>query len=152
MAKPPSRDGNTFEKVKLGEFIFGVISDIKYDPAHKKIWQGKEKVVSAVQIRMKLDGYEYPHGTPWLTFSYAEKARLYINFIAKLVEGATPDMDFDLDCLRGMKVKTIWGESPDGKYQNLDNIYPVEGKVKAGTPTAPHEEEPTGEQDEEIPF
>lgn len=149
--RPPEKAKGEYEKVKAGELIPGIISEIKYDMAHKSVWQGKEKIRPAVQIKLKLDGYKYAHGTPWLTFSYGEKARLYLTFIAKLVENARPDMDFDLDCLKGMRVKTIW--SDNGDYQNLDNIYPLEYKVNPGVPsTAPHEEEPEPPVDEDIPF
>ena len=153
---PQGRKTN-FEKVKTGDFVNGVIEDIKYDPEHKSTWQGKEKISSAVRIIFKLDGYQYPHGTPWMTFTYGDKSNLYKKFMLKLVENAKPDMVFDIDLLKSMKVKTIWVDN--GDYQNLELIQPLENKYpfNPGTkePSVVAEEtaaEETPANDEEIPF
>lgn len=122
----PERKKLNYEKIRCGDFVNGFISEIKYDPEHKSTWQGKEKISSAVRIIFKLDGYEYPHGTPWMTFTYGDRANLYKKFMVKLVENAAPDMVFDLDLLKDMKVKTIWEDN--GDFQNLELIQPLEGK------------------------
>ncbi len=64
-----------------------------------------------------------------------------------------PDMDFDLDILKGMDVKTIWVE--DGDYDNLELIMPLGAKVKPH-PVEPVDDEPPPEMaadsGEGIPF
>jgi hypothetical protein len=125
--------------------IPGIIAEINYDKEHKfKGFQGKEDTIQmGVRFKFLLDGYQYPHYSRWMKFSYAEKSNLYKIFIAKLVESPTPDMDLDLDLLKGMKIKTLWNEN--GEYQNLESIFPAGAKVKATDPL------PTEEPIEEIP-
>lgn len=125
---PPKKPMN-YEKVKTGDFVFGEIFEIEYDNTHTfKGFQGKEDTVQpGVRLAFKLDGCKYLHKTRWMKFSYHEKAGLYKNFVSKLVEGATPGMSFDLDGIKGMKVKTIW--SDNGDFQNIENIFPLDRKV-----------------------
>lgn len=132
--KPPKRENKDFEKVLVGEMLPGVIENVLYDQEHKfKGFQGKEDTVQpAVRFKFKLDGYEFAHYSRWYKFSYGEKANLYKIFLSKLVENAQPDMDFDLDLLKGLKVKTLWNEN--GDFQNLESIFPAQGKVKASDP------------------
>ncbi len=91
-----------------------------------------------------------------MKFTYAEKSNLYKKYISKLVENAEPDMDFDIDALNGMKVKTIWSE--DNDFQNIDNIFPINGKIKSTAapkvvPTIDLDEPPVDEtQATEVPF
>jgi len=119
-----------FEKLKVGEMISGRIEDVQYDQEHKfKGFQGKEDTIQpAVRFKFILSGYEFPHYSRWYKFNYGEKANLYKIFLTKLVENAKPDMDFDLDYLKEMKVKTLWNDN--GDFQNLESIFPIEGKVK----------------------
>jgi hypothetical protein len=128
MAKPPERAKVEFEKVKVGEFINGVIENIEYEKDH--VFKSKEgtKTAPAVRFVFKLDGYQYPHRSRWMTFSYAEKSNLYKNYLSKLILGAMPDMDMDLDVLKGVKVKTIWNEQ--NEFQFPENIFPVGDKYK----------------------
>jgi len=162
--KPNYKSGGgdkDFEQVALGELIPGVISEVKYDMEHKfKGWNGGPEVVCpGVRIILKLDGYKEPHGTPWMKFNYGAKANLYLKFLLKLVDGAKPDMcDFDLDALKGMKVKTLWcapyAESPEKQF--IESIVPVGAKVKQSavppkSDPARDEDEPPAE-DSEIPF
>jgi hypothetical protein len=141
--KPPKHENKEFEKVVVGEMIPGIIQEINYDKEHKfKGFQGKEDTIqTGVRFKFHLEGCQHPHYSRWMKFSYAEKANLYKIFIAKLVENPAPDMDLDLDLLKGMKVKTLW--NGNGEYQNLESIFPAGAKVKATDPLPT--EEPTEE-------
>jgi len=127
--RPPKIGGTTFEKVKIGEFIYGTIDKVQYDNDHKfKGFEGKADTnAPAVRFVFKLQGYEFPHFSRWMKFNMGEKANLYSKYVAKLVKDAKPDMDFDLDELTGLEVKTIWDEK--GDFQNLENIWPMKGKI-----------------------
>ena len=128
---PPKRGTRDFEKVKIGEFVHGVIKDIKYEEAHEFNYKGEKKINPAVRIQFDLEGCVFPHYSRWLTFSYGEKANLYKMFIVKLVENARPDMEFDLDKIKGMRIKTIWNETKTdkGTFQNLELIAPEKSKI-----------------------
>ena len=127
--KPPKREKKAFERVpKYDEWISGVIQEIEYDENHEKKFNGETKTISAVRFKLELKDCEYPKRSRWLTFSYAEKANLYRMFISQLVENAEPDMDFDLDELKGFEVKTMWTKSDDGEFDNLAMIRPLGDK------------------------
>lgn len=140
--RPPKRASKVdFEKVKIGELIPGQIAEIQYENEHKfKGFEGGEDTIQpAVRFKLKLDGYEWAHYSRWMRFSLHEKANLYKKYISKLVENASPDMDFDLDMLKLMRIKTIWSEN--GDFQNIDAIYPEGKKVVVELPP-PDEDEP----------
>ena len=153
--RPPRRSNKDYERVLIGEMIPGIIEIVQYDNEHKfKGFSGGEDTIQpAVRFKFKLDGYQFPHYSRWMKFNLGEKANLYKKYIAKLVENASPDMDFDLDVLNGLKIKTVWGEEND--YQGIDAIYPVDKKIKVellspGKETIPDkvdEEEHTPEED-----
>lgn len=125
---PPKRDMQ-YEKVPVGDFVNGEISDVEYDMSHSfKGYQGKERTTQpGVRLVFKLDGCKYLHKTRWMKFSYHEKSGLYSKYLIKLVDGATPGMEFDLDKIKGMKVKTIWADN--GDFQNIENIFPSGKKI-----------------------
>ncbi|MGQ9570188.1 MAG: hypothetical protein ACUVWN_04630 [bacterium] len=129
-----------FEKVKTGEFIPGEIANIQYDLNHKfKGFSGKPDVeTEAVRFVFRLEGYEHKHYSRWMKFSYMEKANLYKKYLVKLVEGIQPDADFDLDALKGMRVKTIWKE--DNGFQDVEAIFPLEKKIPLDAPVPEPEE------------
>jgi len=82
-----------------------------------------------------------------MSFSYGDKANLYLKYLVPLVEGAKPEMDFDIDHLKGMKIKTLW--ITKNEFQNIDVIRP-DGKklvVKTLEEVLSQELEP----DQEIP-
>lgn len=139
--KPPIRPKIEYEKVAVDEWVSGEIEEIQYNMEYKSSWEGKEKVGPAVRLKFKLDGCQWPHYSRWMSFNYGEKANLYKKYVSQLVEGAAPDMEFDLDALKGMKIKTMWAN--DGDYQKLEMIRPVEKKI-------PFTAEP--KEEEEIPF
>jgi hypothetical protein len=127
--RPPKRDTTEFERIpKYGEPIKGKIVDIAYDKEHKSMWEGKERIRFCIRFKFELEGCQFPHYSRWLTFSYGEKATLFKKYIKPLVEGAQPDMDLDIDILKGMDIKTIW--SSDGEYDNLELIMALGSKVR----------------------
>lgn len=150
--RPPEREKTEFERIpQYGEPIKGKIVEIAYDKEHKSVWEGKERVRFCVRFKLDLEGCQYPHYSRWLTFSYGEKATLFKKYIKPLVEGAQPDMDLDIDILKGLEIKTIW--SADGEYDNLELIMPLGGKVKPH----PVDQDPPPEvasehRDDDIPF
>jgi len=152
--RPPARSSTSFEKVKIGDFITGYIEKIEYDMEHKfKGFEGKEdSVVPAIRFIFKLDGYEYKHYSRWMKFNMGEKANLYKKYVSKLVANAKPDMNFDLDILLDMKVKTIWEEN--GDFQNLESIYPAGKKitVKDDVPLPEDDDFPPEHDDDEVPL
>lgn len=125
----PPKKAFSYEKVPTGDFVLGEIVEIEYDMNHTfKGFQGKEDTVQAgVRLVFKLDKCQHLHKTRWMKFSYHEKAGLYKSFLSKLVEGAAPGMEFDLDRIKGMKVKTIWADN--GDFQNIENIFPLTKKI-----------------------
>lgn len=128
--KPPARAKTEFERIpKYDEWIEGQIIDIEYDENHKRSFQGDEKIGPCVRFKIGLKGCNFPHRSKWLTFSYGEKSNLYKQFVSVLVEDAEPDMDLDLDVVKGIPVKTMWSE--DGDYDKLVMIRPLGDKVKA---------------------
>jgi hypothetical protein len=155
--KPPERKKTEYERVTIGDFITGIIEDIEYDMEHQSSFKnpdGTPKITPSVRFKFKLDGYSYPHRSRWMSFSYGEKANLYNKYLAKLVPGAMPDMDYDLDTLKGMKVKTLWAEEKgkDGQiYQHIENIFPI-AKTHTPKPFPPvRKDEPPLEAPDDTP-
>ena len=128
--RPPKKDNKNYEKVAIGEMISGIIDKVEYDNEHKfKGFEGKEDTIQlGIRLKLKLDGYQYHHYSRWMKFNLGEKSNLYKKYVSKLMENAVPDMDFDLDVLNGMKIKTVWSE--DKGFQNIDAIYPNQPKIK----------------------
>lgn len=140
---PPRRKKTDFEQVSTKDWTTGTISEIEYKENHERIWKGEKKTGPAVRLKFTLDGYKFPHSSGWLTFSYGEKTGLYSRYISALVEGAEPDMKFDLDELKDMPIKIMWKQN--GEYQNVELIRPLEEKI---VPSAePPEEAPPEVED-----
>jgi hypothetical protein len=136
MMKPPPRVKRDYEKVRTDDWVTGEIEDIqreeKRDTGFKDEETGEPIIKDCIRFKFKLDGYEYPHYSRWLSFSYHEKANLLKKYVMNLVEGAQPDMDFDVERLKGMKVKLMWQDN--GDFQNIEMIRPVEKKIDAKIP------------------
>ena len=125
---PPEKKKTDFERIPVyDEWVNGEIVEIQYDENHKSIYQGQTRVKPAVRFSLRLDGCRFNHKTRWMTFNYSEKAYLYKTFLKELVEGATEYMRFDLDALKGMKIKTMW--QADGDYDNLMAVRPLEARL-----------------------
>lgn len=136
MLKPPPRTKMEYEKVRTDDWTQGVIDDIghdeKRDTGFKDDETGESKIVDSVRFKFKLEGYHYPHYSRWMALSYHEKATLFKKYLTPLVEGAKPDMDFDLERLKNMGVKVMWVDNRD--FQNLEMIRPLDKKID---PTVP---------------
>lgn len=132
--KPPKQEKTEYEKVNTEDFVFGVIEEVQYEQEHLfKGFQGAEdKRKPAARFKFKIEGCQFPHYSRWMAFSYAEKSNLLNKYLVPLVEGAEPDMDFDLDALRGFKVKMLWSEK--NGFQNIETIRPVGKKLPYGAP------------------
>lgn len=126
--KPPARERTEFEKVKVDEWIAGDIAEVQYDKAHEFTFKGEKKINPGVRFKFSLEGYNFPHYSRWMTFSYGEKSNLYRKYLFCLVDGAKPDMDFDLDELKGFPIKTMWSNNDD--FQNLEMIRPQGAMLK----------------------
>jgi len=131
--KPPARSLE-FEKIKIGEFIIGTIVDVEYDMEHKFTFQGKETITPAVRFKFALEGYNHNHYSRWMRFNAGNKSNLYNKYLVKLVENIQPDADFDVDHLKGMKIKTLWQEKND--FQSIESIFALGGKLHFTTDDA----------------
>ena len=149
MPRPPKTSSTTFEKVRIGEFIFGTIEKIQHEPNHVfKGFEGKgDTVAPAVRFIFKLQGYEFSHYTRWMRFSMDERSNLYSKYIVKLVANAHQYIDFDLDELVGLEVKTVWDEK--GDFQHIANIWPIKNKITVKEYT--EEDPPPASDDDFIP-
>lgn len=126
--KLPKTEQKTFEKLVVDEWLNGVIKDIQYDENHKFTWQGEEQIKMGVRFVFDMEGYTFPHYSGWLKGNLSEKSNLYKRYVSALVKEAKPDMDIDLDVLKGMKIKAIWEENENG-FQRVLKIKPVGQKV-----------------------
>lgn len=148
--KPPKNNNTEYEKVPTDDFVRAEIEDIKYEADHLfKGFQGAEdKKKPGVRLKFKIEGCQKPHYSRWMSFNYGEKSNLFTKYLLPLVEGATPDMDFDLDNLKGMKIKMLWAEKNDFQYP--ETIRPATNKLKFhGSATI---DESELQPDEEVPF
>lgn len=125
---PPETPRPPMEKIKTDEFVTGFIEDILYDQEHTfKGFQGApDSVKPAVRLVFTIDGYKYQHKTGWMKFNYSAKSNLFKKYVASLVADAKEYMKFDLDQLKGMKVKMLWADN--GDFQNIETIRPADGQ------------------------
>jgi hypothetical protein len=130
--RPPPRAKTDYEQVATDDWIVGKIAKIEYDENYKRMWEGQEKIGPAVRLKFDLEGYQYPKSSGWMTFAYGEKCNLYKKYLTALVEGAAPDMQFDLDQLQDLPVKIMFKQN--GEYQNVEIIRPLKAKVKPDIP------------------
>lgn len=142
--RPPKTNNIDYERVKVyDEWINATIEDIKLEENRRTGFKddktGADKYVDQVRFKFNLDGHSYPHYSRFITYSYGEKANLYLKYIKQLVAGAQPDLKFDLDLLKGMKVKLMF--SQNGDFDNLDQIRPAAGKFTGGGAVEPPEDD-----------
>lgn len=129
--RPPVRPKREYEKVPVEVWVNGEIEEIQYKDDHENF--NKEKV-QGVRLKLSLEGCKFPHYTRWMTFGYAEKSNLYKLVILPLVQDAKQFMEFDIDELKGFKIKTMWSNNEE--YQNLDMMRPRDTKlVPSGEPS-----------------
>jgi len=125
---PPQKE-LVYEKVPVADFVVGTIIDIEYDLTHE--FKGKDsKVAPAFRFIFKIDGLKFKKRTKWMGLSLDKKSTLYSKYVTSLVEKAEPYMEYDIDRLIGMNVKMLWKfTDPDQKYQAIDSIRPLDGKL-----------------------
>lgn len=132
--RPKGRQGSeiTYERVKIDDFINGAIEKVEYEEKHE--FKGQYGgIFEAVRFKFRLDGYKHLHASRWLKFSYADKATLFQKYLSALVEDAKPHMDFDVEMLEGLNVRTIWKEEKDKQgriWQDVQLIKPSGAKIK----------------------
>lgn len=157
--KPDTKKEIEYERVPVDTWIPGEVKDIEYDTEHTFTFQGKSKTLKGVRIVFALDGYEWPKRTRWMKFMYAPRAALYLKYMVALVSGATPNMDFDIDTLKGLRIKTMWDQKPlgDGRiFQFIDKVKPLDQPLvytpgqPDGSPVEPPPES-TGPEDK-VPY
>lgn len=123
------RSSTDYEKVKVDEWINGKISEIERDEKHE--YKGQYGgIFDSVRIKFELEGCKYAKYSRWMKFSYSEKSNLYSKYLTKLLSDPKPFMDFDIQQLEGMKVKTMWEteKNPKGEtFQVLQLIKPIDG-------------------------
>lgn len=155
----PKKGVTEFEKLATNDLLNSTIEEVQWEEKHEfkytdeKTRRAHTSVHEAIRLKFAIEGYNYHHYSRWMRLNAGEKSNLYNKVLAPLVEGAYPDMMFDVKQLEGMKVKTLWVENKG--YQNLANILPREGKLKpvlAETPTETDLADVTEELDEEVPF
>lgn len=128
-----------FEKVKVDEWITGVIQEVQEFKDVEKTFLNKEfdeengeyhevkttKLINQVRFKFKLDGYEFSHYSKKMTASLNERSNLFL-FLSQLYgELLSPDIPVELDMLKGVKVKTMWVEiklKDGGIFQYPDKI------------------------------
>jgi len=159
----PEKTKTDFEKCPLDDFTQATIKDIQLEQTH--IFKGfpgaEDKTCPAVRFVFEVEGMKFQHYSRWMKFNYGEKANLYVKFLSTLVEGAEPDMDFDLEALKGMKIKILWAEK--NGFQFPETVRPQGKKVpmlkeiQVEDELAPDEDVPEHikkeqSKDEEVPF
>ena len=151
MPKPPKMQ---YEKVPVNDLIPAVIDDIEYEEKHEFIWKGKTVEASAVRFFFNIEGCKHLHQSRWMKFFYLDKSTLLKKYVMPLVEGAKANMDFDLNHLKGMKIKMLWVDGKDD-YQNIESIMPFDKKLpftaEEAPPTEAAGEGPVSDE-EPIPF
>ena len=135
--RPPRQSQVDYERIqKYDEWIPGEVEDVTLEENRRTGFKddktGADKYVDQVRFKFKLAGHQYSHYSRWMTYSFGEKSNLYLKYLKHLVAGAQPDMKFDLDLLKGFKVKLMW--SQNGDFDNLDQIRPLAEKFRGGAP------------------
>ena len=152
--RPPKANNTDFERIKeYDTWILGFIEEVKLEENRRTGFKddktGADKYVDQVRFKFNLAGHSYPHYSRWMTYSFGEKANLYLKYLKQLVAGAQPDMKFDLDLLVGFKIKTMWTQN--GDFDNLEQIRPAAGKFTGGGAVEPPEDDAPAEEVEDGP-
>lgn len=125
-----------YEKIKVDDWVLGVIEEIQRDEKRTTGFKDEETgepiIKDCIRFKFNIEGCSYPHYSRWMTFSYHEKSGLYSKYLLSLVENAKPDMDFDLERFKQFKIKMMWANN--GNFQNLELIRPAGNKIDPSIP------------------
>ncbi len=124
---PDAQKPIVYEKVPVDTWIPGSVKNIEYDNKHTFTFHGNSSLEKGVRIEFILDGYEWPKRTRWMKFVYAPRSTLFLKYMKPLVSGSTPNMLYDIDNLKGLRIKTMWDQSALGDGRIFQGI----NKVKA---------------------
>lgn len=121
-----------YEQVKIDEWINGTIEEVQERLNVEKPYKDKEtgetkiRKVDQVRFKFRLEGYEYPHYSRWMTLSTNENSNLYKKYIQSLFGNKfAPDTMLDVEMLNELQVKTMWDETPTkqgGMFQFVGKI------------------------------
>lgn len=120
----PNNGSFEYGKVALDEWIMGVIEEVqtRYDQPTTNM-KGEPCTKDQVRFKLLLDGYEFPYYSRWMTLSTHEKSNLYIKYINKLFGAKVlPDTVWDLEKLRGLKIKVMYEENTSKAGRVFQNI------------------------------
>ena len=158
--RPPQNKNIEYERIKeYDAWIPGTIEIVQLEEnrltGFKDDETGEPKRSDMIRFKFALKGHNFPHYSRWMTYSFGEKSNLFLKYLKHLVEGAQPDMEFDLDELKGFPIKTMW--IANGDFDNLESIRPLTTKLqrsasrqeaKEDLEQEVHDQEP----DEDLPF
>lgn len=138
-----------YEKIAVDEWVLGVIDDVLCDPAHEFTLKGEKKTGPAIRFVFKLDGYQYPKKSRWMTPYTTENSNLYKLFLKPLCPNFDPkNKEVDLERLKGLQVKLMFAN--DGDYQNITQIRPLEQNLNLIL--SGKDVEPTEQEISDVPF
>lgn len=124
---PVNPRGN-FERIKeadVGEFLEAKITAIDYEENHEFTYLGQGTKAPGIRIKFDVPGYEKPKSSGWMKFITGARANYYKIYVTGLVENATPNMVFNCDVLKGLKVKLVFTENDKG-FQKITLIKPFD--------------------------
>jgi hypothetical protein len=152
--RPPRRSLIDYERIQsYDEWIPGVIEDVRLEENKATGFNdenGVPRFADQVRFKFRLEGHHYPHYSRWMTYSFGEKANLYLKYVKHLVADAKPDMVFDLDDLKDFKIKTMW--STTGDFDNLEQIRPLHAKyTPKNNPSLKEDDTDTAEEVDAFP-
>lgn len=159
--RPPNKSNIEYERIKqYDEWIPGTIETVQLEEnrltGFKDEKTGEPKRADMVRFKFALKDHDFPHYSRWMSYSFGEKSNLFKKYLSYLVESAQPDMDFDLDDLKGFEIKTMWIKNPKNEdFDNLEQIRPLGQKCKKTvwkSPDPDENEPPEEDHDEGLPF
>ena len=149
-----------FEKVKLDEWVIGVIEDIQEFKDVEKTYINDEgeketRKINQVRFKFRLEEYAFAHYSKKMTASMNERSSLFL-FLQQLYgDLLSPDIPVELDMLKGTKVKTMWSEvtlKNGNKFQYPDKVRSLEETLPAIWNVTPIEEQDAGYEGDPTPF
>ena len=152
-----------YEKLAVDEWLTGKIEEVQYDEHRtykskdKESGEWSEKESPHVRLKLKIDGYKWPHYSRWMKCSTNGKSNFYSKYLKYLCpEYDCEDKVIDIDKLVGVKCKTMWENNDE--YQNITSIRGLEPTlniIASGeeiTPGLPPEDVSENDGNMDVPF